>query len=256
MSAESDPSFMLSLARGLAVLRAFERRDAVNVAQAAKAAGLPRSSAGRCLHTLARLGYLVEAEGSYRLTPAMLPLTAAYMTSDPLAAAAQPIVNAVRDRLGESSSVAVLDTRGAPDQVVYVCRAETVRIISAPLNIGSVLPSFCTAMGRVLLAALGKDALGAYLDRAPFPARTPHTIVERAALEAELDRVRAQGWCLVDRELELGLRSIAVPVRNRRGQTVAALNVGAQVRSLGVEALLGVALPELQAAAMHLGRVV
>ncbi|MEI9852755.1 MAG: IclR family transcriptional regulator C-terminal domain-containing protein [Sphingomonas sp.] len=91
--------------------------------------------------------------------------------------------------------------------------------------------------------------------KAPLPPRTPHTIVDRAALKAELGRVRRQGWCLVDQELELGLRSIAVPVRNRRGRTVAALNVGAQVRSLGVEKLLRVALPELQAAAVHLSRV-
>jgi IclR family transcriptional regulator, pca regulon regulatory protein len=250
-----DPRFMTSLARGLNVLCAFEGQAALTVTRAAKLTGLPRSSVARCLFTLERLGYVVAEGPAYRLLPGLLPLLRSYSYSDPLARAGQPIVDAVRDRLNDSCSLAMFDTRRPHDTVVYICRGETSRIISAPLLTGSTLPSYCTSMGRALLATLPAAALARYLASAPFPQRTPQTITQADALETELARVRAQGWAITDGELEPGLRSIAVPVRDASGQVVAAINLGTQAFRRSVAWLMETALPELQAAAAHLTRV-
>ncbi len=255
VAVEEDPRFMTSLARGLEILRAFEGHSALTVTQAANLAGLSRSSAARCLYTLERLGYVAGEGGSYRLRPALLPLVRAYSHSDPLVMAAQPIIDAVRDRLGESSSLAMFDTRLMPDNVIYVCRAETSRIIAVPLLTGSTLPSYCTSMGRVLLAALPEADLASYLAQAPFARRTPATLTGAEELGAAIAQVRQQGWAMIDRELEAGLRSIAVPVRRADGRVLAAINLGAHVGRRSAPWLMETALPELQAAAAHLARV-
>jgi IclR family pca regulon transcriptional regulator len=249
-----DPRFMTSLARGLGVLHAFEGRPTLTVTQAATLTGLSRSSASRCLYTLERLGYVTAEGGSYRLRASLLPLVRAYTYSDPLAMAAQPVVGAIREALGESSSLGVLDTRTL-DSVIYVCRAETTHIISVPLLIGSTLPTFCTSMGRVLLAGLDEAQLAVALDHADLRPRTPKTITDPVQLRDELQKVREAGYALVDGELEIGLRSVAVPVRTPAGEVVAALNIGVPVSRHGVEWLLQTARPELLAAAAHLSRM-
>jgi IclR family pca regulon transcriptional regulator len=253
--AAPDPRFMTSLARGLEVLAAFEGHAALTVTQAAKATALPRSSVARCLFTLAQLGYLANEGNAYRLRPALLPLLRAYSHSDPLVRAGQPVVDSIRDRLHESCSIGIFDTRGQNDRVIYICRAETSRIISVPLLVGSMLPSYCTSMGRVLLAALSIDALEIFLTVASFVPRTPKTITSPARLRAELQQIREQGWAIADGELEPGLRSIAVPVRNAAGVVTAAINLGTQVTRRDTGWLLETALPELQTAAAHLSRV-
>lgn len=252
---EGDPRFMTSLARGLEVLCAFEGHAALTVTQAAKLTGLPRSSVARCLFTLESLGYVAGDGAAYRLRPSLLPLARAFSYSDPLTKAGQPIVNAVRDRLKESCSLGMLDTRSAGETIIYICRAETSRIISVPLLIGSTLPSYCTSIGRVLLAALPDDELESYLASATFPARTAKTIVGPVELRRQLGRVREQGWAIADGELEPGLRSIAVPVRKADGRVVAALNLATQAKHRSLEWLTQTALLELQAAAAHLSRV-
>ena len=189
------------------------------------------------------------------MTASLLPLSASYLRASALASAGQPVVNALRDALGESCSLAVLDNRTALKRVIYICRAETVRIISVPLTLGSTLPSYCTSMGRVLLAALDDDTLDTFLDAVVLQKRTPRTVTDPKELRAALKQVRAQGWSLIDDELEEGLRSLAVPVRNRHGNTVAALNVGALSHSRTSDSLVETALPELKAAAAHLLRV-
>jgi IclR family pca regulon transcriptional regulator len=252
---EGDPRFMTSLARGLEVLCAFEGHATLTVSQAAKLTGLPRSSAARCLFTLESLGYVAGDGTAYRLQPSLLPLARAFSYSDPLTKAGQPIVNAVRDRLKESCSLAMLDTRGGYETVVYICRAETARIISVPLLIGSTLPSHCTSIGRVLLAALPDVELETYLTSTSFSARTAKTITAPDALKRELCLVRQQGWAIADGELEPGLRSIAVPVRKADGQVVAALNLATQATHRSLSWLTETALLELQAAAAHLARV-
>jgi IclR family pca regulon transcriptional regulator len=250
-----DPRFMTSLARGLEVLAAFEGHASLTVTQAAKAAGLPRSSVARCLFTLEQLGYVACSEGTYQLRPALLPLLRAYSYSDPLVRAGQPVVDSIRDRLNESCSIAIFDARQQNEAVIYICRAETSRIISVPLLVGSTLPSYCTSMGRVLLAALPSDSLEQFLATASFSQRTAKTIATPDDLRAELARVRDNGWAITDGELEPGLRSIAVPVRNSAGTVVAAINLGTQAARRDMAWLLDTALPELQTAAAHLARV-
>lgn len=250
-----DPRFMTSLARGLEVLAAFETQSRLTVTQAAKATGMSRSAAGRCLFTLERLGYVVAEGTSYALCPALLPMARAFSVGNPLVRAGQAVVDALRDRLGESSSLAMFDTRSQYHCVVYVCRAETSRIISVPLFTGATLPSYCASMGRALLAELPEAELARFLTQAPFPARTPRTLTQAAALRTELEKVRGQGFAMIDGELEAGLRSIAVPVRGAEGQVVAALNLATQSAHRSQDWLLQTALPELQAAAAHLARV-
>lgn len=254
-SQQSDPNFMLSLARGLDVLRAFERETSLTVAEAARLSGLNRPSAGRCLHTLARLGYVAERGGRYSLTPGLLPLAAGFLTSAPLASASQAAANALRDRLQETVSVAALDPADA-SRIIYIARAERNQVIAAPLMVGSTLPSYCTSMGRVLLAALPEGERLAWLKRANLVPRTGRTQTDPAALAAELAAVEERRWSLVDGELEPDLRSLAVPVRDRDGMIVAALNIATFSHAHSRDGLLDRYLPELRAAAGQLERAI
>lgn len=252
---QADPNFMLSLARGLEVLRAFERQASLTVAEAARISGLNRPSAGRCLHTLARLGYVAERGGRYALTPGLLPLACGFLTSAPLASASQAVANALRDRLQETVSVGALDPAN-PGRIIYVARAERNQVIAAPLMVGSTLPSHCTSMGRILLAALPQEERADWLGVAMLEARTTRTITNPEALRAELDAVADQRWSLVEEELEPDLRSLAVPVRDRDGVVVAALNIATFSHAHSRDHLLDSYLPELRAAAGQLERAI
>lgn len=244
---------MLSLARGLDVLRAFEGRISLTVTEAAGISNLSRPSASRCLHTLARLGYVSERGGRYALTTRLLPLACGFLTSTPLASASQAVAHALRDRLQETVSVGALDPSN-PAQVIYIARAEKNQIIAAPLMVGSTLPSHCTSMGRVLLSALEPTQLEPWLADAPLEKRTERTIVDRNLLRAELASVAEQRWSLVEEELELKLRSLAVPIRDREGAIVAALNVATFSHAHSRDHLVDIYLPELRAAAGQLER--
>ena len=249
----ADPDFMQSLARGLDVVGAFQHaRPSLTVAEVAGLVNISRAAARRCLHTLSVLGYARANEGSYRLTPKTLSLGYAYLSASPIARVAQPVLEEVSARLHESSSMTVLDG----DEIVYVARAATQRIISVGLSVGSRLPSYCTSMGRVLLAFSGEGELDSYMGRIQLVRQTPHTIVEASLLRRELQRVRAEGYSLVDQELELGLRSIAVPVRQTDGRAVAAINVGAQAARVDLATMTQSYLPVLRAAAEQIALAV
>jgi IclR family pca regulon transcriptional regulator len=246
LPAPADPNFMQSLARGLDVLRAFQHaRPSLSVSEVASLANISRAAARRCLHTLAVLGYARAQDGSYKLTPKALSLGYAYLSASPVARVAQPLLEEVSTRLHESSSMTVLDG----DEIVYVARAATQRIISVGLSVGSRLPAYCTSMGRVLLAYSSDADIDSYFQRVPLVRQTPQTITEPALLRRELRQVRTAGYALVDQELELGLRSIAVPVRQHDGRAAAAINVGAQAARVDVETMVRTYLPELRAAA-------
>ena len=250
-----DPNFMLSLARGLRVLDAFAEQPSLSVADISRLSGLSRSSVGRCLYTLAALGYVGERDGRYALQPGCLPLACAFLTSTPLATAGQAIAVGLRDRLQETVSLAVLDHRD-PGRIIYVARAERNQVIAATLTVGSRLSSHCTSAGRVLLAALPPSERERWLAGADLRACTDRTITDPVRLSAELDRVAAQRWSLVEEELEPGLRSLAVPVRSRTSSAVAALNVATFVDAHDREHLLETCLPELRAAAMQIERAI
>jgi len=250
IDALADPDFMTSLARGLAVLSAFsDARTPQTIAQLSQKTGIPRAAVRRCLHTLKQLGYADAEFNNFSLRPKVLTLGYSYLSSTPLAVSSQPCLNAVSRALGESSSLAVLED----GEVLYVARAAAARVMSVALNTGSRLPAYCTSLGRVMLAQLAPAELDAYFARVTLRPMTAHTVVDEARLRAILDGVRRNGYAIIDEELELGLRSIAVPVRGASGRVLAALNTGAQAARVGVERMREEFLPVLQRGAQELG---
>jgi len=247
----SDPDFMQSLARGLHVLEAFsELGPGQSIASLSAHTGLPRGVIVRCLHTLAELGYVGRRDRQFHVLPAVLRLADAYLSDRSLSALAQPILEGLRDEVEESCSLAVLE--GA--EILYVARASRSRIMSIGLHVGSRLPAWCTSMGRVLLAAKAEDEREALLPEDPFPRLTSHTVPDRTALEDVLEDIRRDGYAIVDQELEIGLRSIAVPVKDDSGAVVAALNVGTNALGRSLDDLRLLILPALARASVALGR--
>lgn len=218
-----DPNFMTSLARGLAVINAFqERKRHLTIAQISHRTEIPRAAVRRCLYTLMKLGYATSDGRTYSLLPKVLTLGHAYLSSTPLAVSAQPYLDRISEQLHEACNLATLEG----EQVLYIARsAIPQRLISVDLSVGSRLPAYCTSMGRILLAALDDDSLHDYLNHADLQAKTSRTLHTPEALWECLQQVRQQGWCLVDQELEQGLRSLAVPVYDSSGHVLAAMNV-------------------------------
>ncbi|MFN3274849.1 MAG: IclR family transcriptional regulator C-terminal domain-containing protein [Paracoccus sp. (in: a-proteobacteria)] len=237
------------LAKGLAVIEVFSaEHPRLSVAEAAAGAGLDRATARRCLLTLAHHGY-ADYDGKYfTLTPRVLRLGTGCLATMPLPQIVQPHLDRLSDRIGESTSVSVLD--GA--EIVYVARAAQRKLMAIALMPGSRLPAHCTSMGRVLLAALPEDDCRDLLARHPPVARTPRTITDPGAVLAQIAQVRAQGHALIDQEVETGLCSIAVPLRSGRGRVVAALNCGMAAAPDALERLRAVVLPQLEALAQDL----
>jgi IclR family pca regulon transcriptional regulator len=247
-----DPNFMASLARGLAVIRAFtQQRRHLTIAQLSLSTGIPRAAVRRCLYTLAKLGYVASDDGrAYALRPRILALGHAYLSSTPLAIAVQPLLDQITSDLHESSSMAVLEG----DDILYIARSSTTtRVMSIDLGIGSRLPAYCTSMGRVLLAGLAEAELKAHLARVKFVRLTGRTVATPDELMNVLKTVRRDGYSVVDQELEIGLRSIGVPVVDRNGRAVAAINIGTQSSRVSVAEMESRFLPLLRAAAHELG---
>jgi IclR family pca regulon transcriptional regulator len=249
IEALTDPDFMTSLARGLAVMRAFaDSRQPLTIAQISQQTGIPRAAVRRCLHTLKQLGYVDAELKNFTLRPKVLTLGYSYLSSTPLTLSAQPCLDQISKTLGESSSLAVLEE----DQVLYLARSAAARVMSVSLSAGSRLPAYCTSLGRVLLAYLPEAQLDAYLARVTLTARTPNTITDAGLLRAELAQVREQGYAANNEELELGLRSIAVPVRGASGRVLAALNVGAQAIRVTPQRMVEEFMPVLRQGAQEL----
>jgi IclR family pca regulon transcriptional regulator len=245
-----DANFMASLARGLAVIQAFsmEKRQQT-ISQLSVKTGLSRAAVRRCLYTLSKLGFAGSDDSRhFFLQPRILSLGHSYISSMPLAASAQPVMRHLSEILHESCSIATLDGI----DVVYVARINVTRIMSIDLVVGSRLPAFCTSMGRVLLANLPPAELESFFERVQFTSFTEKTIVSAEKLRQALRLVLRNGYSLVDQELEIGLRSMAVPIRNPNGKVVAALNVGVHAQRLSVQELQNRFLPQLQAAAQEL----
>ncbi|WP_296370716.1 IclR family transcriptional regulator C-terminal domain-containing protein [Pseudonocardia sp.] len=239
--------YVQSLARGLAVIRAFDAdAPALSLSDVARRTGLTRAAARRFLLTLVELGYVRTDGRLFTLTPRVLELGFAYLSSLSLPEIAAPHLEALVERVHESASVSVLD--GA--DVVYVARVPTSRIMTLAITIGTRFPAHATSMGRVLLAAQSPRP------RVELRALTDRTVTDPAVLDRELDAVRDNGFCVVDEELELGLRSIAVPIRDAAGAVVAAANVSSRAGSVD---LVHDVLPDLRvcAAAIEadLGRI-
>ncbi|MFJ3669858.1 IclR family transcriptional regulator C-terminal domain-containing protein [Streptomyces sp. NPDC090106] len=221
-AADRAPHFVRSLERGLAVIRAFDAdHPELTLSEVARACGLTRAAARRFLLTLADLGY-VHADGrAFRLTPRVLELGYSYLAGFSLAQIAEPHLEQLVERTRESSSLCVLDG----DDIVYVARVPARRIMTAAITVGTRFPAHATSVGRVILAHLPGEERDALLARTRWRPFTERTITSPDALRTELDRVRRQGYAVVDQELEEGLRSVAAPVRDRGGEVVAAVNI-------------------------------
>lgn len=247
---ERNPNFVLSLARGLTVIEAFEgHTEGRSVADIARHTGLSRAAVRRLLMTLQCLGYAELNDRVYRLKTRVLKLGFSYLSSTSLPAIAQPVLEQITGQIHESSSLSVLDG----DQIVYLARSTAKRVMSVGLSVGSRLPCYCTSMGRVLLASLPEQQMLAHLDRVDLKALTPKTITDKTVLAEIVRRVKCDGFALADEELELGLRSIAVPVKTRHGETVAAMNIGVHAARVSVAEMIHRFLPTLREKACALG---
>jgi IclR family pca regulon transcriptional regulator len=239
----SDPNFVLSLARGLQVIETFEGHlDGQSVANVARTTGLSRAAVRRLLMTLEQLGYAESTACVYRLKPRVLKLGFSYLSSTSLSSLAQPMLEQVTEITHESSSLSVLEG----DEIVYLARSAAKHVMSAGLSVGSRLPAYCTSMGRVLLAALAEQQLTAYLEGLQPRPLTPKTVIDKEQLKRILRRATEEGYALVDEELELGLRSVAVPVRSRQGRIVAAMNIGVHAARVSTQECIDRLLPILQ----------
>ncbi len=239
----NERDIMGGLAKGLAVIETFTAdQPRQSIAAVAAASGLDRATARRCLLTLAHHGYADYDGKFFTLTPRVLRLGTACLATMPLPQIVQPVLDDLSERIGQSSSVSILDGT----EIVYVARAAQRKVMSINLMPGSRLPAHCTSMGRVLLAALPEAEVRALLEAHPPEARTPMTRTAPDDIMEEIARARSQSYAIIDQEVELGLQSLAVPLMNARGHVVAALNVG----FAGTEAvmpLLDHFLPKLQA---------
>lgn len=236
--------FVQSLERGLAVIRAFSADESsMTLSEVARRTGLTRAAARRFLLTLADLGYVRSDGRLFALTPRVLELGYAYLSSAGLPEVAQPHLERLASEVRESSSVSVLDG----DEVVYIARVPTSRIMAVSISVGTRFPAYATSMGRVLLAGKAPRELDAYLERVELRRLTAATITAPSRLRAELDRVRSQGWAIVDQELEEGLRSVAAPIRDRDGNVIAAANVSAHANRAPLDDIRRDLLPPLLA---------
>lgn len=241
--------FVQSLERGLAVIRAFDaEHPELTLSEVARRTGLTRAAARRFLLTLEDLGYVRSDGRQFALTARVLELGYSYLSSLSLPEVAQPHLERLSAEVRESSSVSLLDG----DDIVYVARVPTSRIMTVSINVGTRFPAWVTSMGRVMLAGAPPGVLAEYLERVTLRRHTPRTVGSVAALRTELQRVRAQGWSIVDQELEDGLRAVAAPIRDRSGNVVAAVNVSAQASRYSVETMRRELLPHLLAAAARI----
>ncbi|AOJ07732.1 IclR family transcriptional regulator [Burkholderia mayonis] len=253
LQAKPGDSYVQSFARGLAVIRAFDaEHPEQTLTEVAAATGLTRAGARRILLTLQTLGY-VEADGRlFRLTPKILDLGFAYLTSMPFWNLAEPVMEQLSARIHESCSAAVLDRT----EIVYVLRVPTHKIMTINLSIGSRLPAYCTSMGRVLLASLDDAALDDTLAQSTLRAYTPRTLTDPAALKDAIAQVRGQGWAIVDQELEAGLISLSAPIRNRRGHVIAAMNISGNAQRHSAKQMVKTFLDPLLEAAQTVSQFV
>jgi IclR family pca regulon transcriptional regulator len=248
ISPTGDKEFMASLAKGLAVIRAFgAERPTLTLSQAAAAAGLSRAAARRVLLTLAELGYVAQEGRHFALAPRVLELGFSYLSSQSWIDRAQPLMKALSEDLQESCSASVLQGQ----EIIYVARVQTRRIMASTIAIGTRLPAFHTSMGRIQLGFLSDEDLWRRLRAARIEPLTPSTITDLRALFERIREDQARGFSIVDEELERGLRSIAVALTSRRGRLIGAINVSAHSHRTTRNEMRERFLPRLRELAEH-----
>lgn len=246
-----DPAFMMSFARGLAVIRAFsgERRP-IATSHISKKTGLSRAAVRRCLHTLSKLGLAVSEDGRhFSLRPGILELGYSYLSSRPFTKAAQPVLEEVGHVLNEFCSIGVLDDL----DVICVARANVARIVSDwSMDVGSRVPAHSTTVGRILLAHFAPGELESFLARVEFTRYAARTGTNVEKLREELATVRRNGYAFADSEVALNVRTVAVPLKNPYGKVVAALDVAVPAQRATTRQVQVRFLPLLRAAALRL----
>jgi IclR family pca regulon transcriptional regulator len=250
-SFRSDRDFVTGLARGLAVLLALsDKRRRISIAQVSYRTGIPRAAARRSLHTLAKLGFVaVDEARRYYLRPRVLSFSHAYLSASQLALLAQPILDRLGESLREACSLAILDG----DEIVYLARSASSRVMSPSLNVGRRLPAYCTSIGQVLLAHLPPEELDHYLARAKFHPYTEHTLTSPKKLREVLSSIRDNGFAFASQQMEPRLCTLAVPVRDSAGHYVAGLNVIMQGRLASADEMAAQFFRPLHDAALELG---
>jgi IclR family pca regulon transcriptional regulator len=242
--------YIQSVERCLAVITAFtDGKSRMSFSELSTATGLSKPTVRRILLTLQHLGYAYSSGSHFGLTPKVLGLGYAYLSSLNLTAASQPLMEALTDQLRESTALAALD--GA--DVVYVNRVHRHRISSMALAIGTRLPAYATSTGHVLLADLKPDALEDYFACATLRPLTERTLTSRSALMTRLEMVRTRGWDAVDQELEIGRRTAAAPVRDASGSVIAALSVSCGTAGRSFDHMIEEFLPPLRQTANQIG---
>lgn len=246
-----DPDFVTALARGLAVLLTLsDKKRGMSIAQISNRTGIPRAAARRSLHTLDKLGFVaVDDARRYYLRPRVLSFSHAYLSASPLAVLAQPILDRLGALLREACSVAILDG----DEIVYLARSSSSRIMSPALNVGRRLPAYCTSIGHLLLAHLAPHELDDYLLRVKFHPYTEHTLTSADKLREVLKAVRDNGFAFASQQMETRFCTLAVPVRDSAGHYVAGMNVILQGRLVSATDMAAQFFRPLHEASMELG---
>jgi len=247
------PDYVEALARGLSVLQAFgEAGGGLGLSEIAGRVDLPRATVRRTLFTLAALGFVARDDKRFRLTPDVLKLANAYLTSNGLSQVLQAACEQVTARLGQACSAAVLKDK----EVVFIARARSQGILSVGLEVGYRLPVHCTSVGRAILSGHGDEDLDLALRDLDPVALTERTLTDAGSIKAAILSARFQGYCIVDQEAEIGFRSIAVPVRRKDGAVAAALNIGAHAETVSIGRMIDEFLPVLLEAAARAEKLI
>lgn len=240
-----DRDLVGSLERGLGVMEILAAHPGgLTLTETAAKTDLTRAAARRLLLTLVATGYATQDGRKFHLSPRLVTVARTWLGGSSLWTLAEPIMRNLSASLGESCSAAVL----SGEDVVYVARVAGRAILRVSLEVGAHLPAYCTSMGRMLLSGLPPERLEDFLARATIMKRTPKTLTDAKEIAAAVEKARADGFAIVDEELELGLRSIAVPIRGRSGQLIAAINVSTQTARFSVDDMRRTILPRLNEA--------
>lgn len=239
---QSRGDFQAAFAKGLSIIEAFEQtRGKMTITEASAITGLSRATARRSLLTLEKLGYANFDGKFFSLTPRVLRLGYAYLWSTTIPQVVQPYLERMSEAVHESCSASTLDGT----EIVYIARSAQRRIMSIGLSVGSRVPAFCSSMGRVLLSHLPPAQLNKILTQSPLKALTRKTITDPNRVREIVEEARQNGFAVVDQEIDLGLRSISVPILNIAGVAVAAMNFSVQVEHMSIEEMIENLLPKL-----------
>ena len=245
----SDRDYVNSLARGLEVICAFTRsRPRMTLSDVARSTGMSRATVRRLLLTLVKEDYAEKTGKYFSLKPKVLELGYSALASMDIVEVSQPIINELADKVQESVFAVML----AGDDVVYVARATSQRVINVSVSVGSRSPAYAVSSGRVLLAAQPQDMLLNYLDRLKLEKLTPNTVSSKVKLRQLIEEVRRSGYAVVDQELEIGLGSISVPILDGGDKVIAALNIGTPSVRTSLQDMETRLLPELRVASQRI----